>query len=83
MIDFTDPTVDEQEKKSWLINSAAPITQVVQFMTDTYRLRTSQFKATKNLAELLNQWPRLLDTPGMVSNPSNPLPVEINFTLYI
>ncbi|XP_035716231.1 uncharacterized protein LOC118439222 [Folsomia candida] len=62
------PTVDEQEKKSWLINSAAPITQVVQFMTDTYRLRTSQFKATKNLAELLNQWPRLLDTPGMVEH---------------
>ncbi len=65
---FSKCTVTEQdhEKKSWLANSNSPTSQVANYMSDTYNLRTMELKNSKNLLETINEWPRLLDTSGMV-----------------
>ncbi|OXA55347.1 hypothetical protein Fcan01_09059 [Folsomia candida] len=45
------PWENEQEKKSWLCYSSTPFDQVAEYMAQTFRL---------------SQWPRLIDTPGMI-----------------
>ncbi|XP_035714168.1 uncharacterized protein LOC118438312 [Folsomia candida] len=57
---------DEYEKKSWLSYSSTPLDQVADYMSQTYRLRSKELSISTNLSVTLSEWPRLLDTPGMI-----------------
>lgn len=60
------PSADEEEKKSWLSYSSSPYDQVADYMAQTFRLRSDELMKTDDLSVTLSQWPRLIDTPGMV-----------------
>ncbi|XP_035712678.1 uncharacterized protein LOC118437615 [Folsomia candida] len=61
------PNVEScQTKRRKSLGFSTLPSQVTKYMSETYCLRTSQFRNTNNLAEMLDQWPRLLDTPGMI-----------------
>ncbi|XP_035712070.1 uncharacterized protein LOC118437260 isoform X2 [Folsomia candida] len=62
----TSPSEDEYEKKSWLSYSSTPLYQVAEYMAETFRLRSEELRNTDNLSVTLSQWPRLIDTPGMI-----------------
>lgn len=64
---LTDPAAEEYEMKSWLSNSNSPKSQVLQYMKDTFNLRSLEIKNTTNLIDTLNEWPHLLETSGVVS----------------
>ncbi|XP_035715982.1 uncharacterized protein LOC118439064 [Folsomia candida] len=61
-----DPTVEEYEMKSWLSNSKSPASQVLQYMKDTFNLRSLELKNTTNLSNTLQEWPHLLETSGVI-----------------
>ncbi|XP_035701856.1 uncharacterized protein LOC118433733 [Folsomia candida] len=61
-----DPAAEEYEMKSWLSNSNSPKSQVLQYMKDTFNLRSLEIKNTTNLIDTLNEWPHLLETSGVI-----------------
>lgn len=64
----TIPTEIVQSLVNWLKNNHAPINQVVENMKETasYRAKWIRQNGTKSIAEVLREFPHLLNTPGMV-----------------
>lgn len=50
----------------WLKNNRAPTMQVREYMRKTASARLKEFKGETDIGEVLRDYPRLLDTPGMV-----------------
>ncbi|XP_035702724.1 uncharacterized protein LOC110842184 isoform X2 [Folsomia candida] len=64
-LEITKPSEDEEDKKSWLRYTSSPLNQVAEYMAQTFRLRSEELK-TNDLLTTLNEWPRLIDTTGMI-----------------
>ncbi len=64
----TIPTERAQSLVNWLKMNHAPIKQVVENMKETalYRATWIRQNGTKSIAEVLHEFPHLLNTPGMV-----------------
>lgn len=64
----TIPTERAQSLVSWLKINHAPIKQVVENMKETalYRATWIRQNGTKSIAEVLHEFPHLLNTPGMI-----------------
>ncbi|XP_035702846.1 uncharacterized protein LOC118434144 [Folsomia candida] len=60
------PSEDDEGKKSWLAYSSSPQSQVLEYMAQTYPMRTAEIRNTKDISVTLSQWPRLLETVGMI-----------------
>ncbi|OXA37756.1 hypothetical protein Fcan01_27470 [Folsomia candida] len=64
------PVEEDYEKKSWLENSKGPSTQIIQYMEDTFNLRSVEIKNSTNLSDTLKDWPHLLETSGVNAPPT-------------
>ena len=69
LITETDVTPEEVKQMSeWLKNNVWPVTQVTQYMLKTAVHRARWIRDVgKNLQSIVEEFPRFLDTPGMVS----------------
>lgn len=58
------------EMKEWLKNNIWPQDQVSDYMADTaiHRAQWIRSDGSKSLPEILAEYPRFLDTPGMVGS---------------
>jgi len=54
--------------KEWLRHNVQPLDKVQEYMEKTATMRATLLKERKRpLAEILDEFPRLFDVPGMVS----------------
>ena len=58
------PDDDVKEMKAWLQYNTEPKDTVTAYMAKTCRARASWLR--ESLTSPVREWPRLLDTPGMV-----------------
>lgn len=60
--------VDNNKMTEWLKKNKQPVSQVEEFMRGTaiYRAQWIRENGSKSLIEITQEYPRLLDTPGMV-----------------
>lgn len=71
---ITEATVTEEraiEMTQWLKNNVWPQQQVAEFMQETvvYRAQWIRTNGTKSIQDIIAEFPRLVDTPGMVRLP--------------
>ena len=69
---FSDPPVSDErveEMCRWLQHNIEPTSTVLQYMRATSGKRLNDIRSKdKSLDQILQTWPRLLDSPGMVCN---------------
>lgn len=69
----------------WLRNNTWPASQVEVYMKDTatHRARWIRENGTKAIVEIIEEYPRLLDTPGMVGTTAHQHYIlQCKFVLY-
>ena len=67
---FVENKLTEEESRtliSWLKSNRQPISQVKEYKAKTAPQRLLAVKKMEDLGKVLKEYPRLLDTPGMVS----------------